>query len=1012
MAAPLILVEAQPRNAATGAPVTTRLAGGGGALPYYYVGQHWRAGLAGLPTIVTSIDFDGTDLGIGSVPQAMTLRWAPASSAALAELAALHWADAAITVRVGPEGAYPPVLTAGKVLSVSARDGALSIALADPAADLKKPILVDRFAGTGGVEGPAELEDRIKPRAWGRVFNVEGFVLDAANNIYCFGDPARMWDSFVSVRDKGATAAALNVLAWQGSVAATFAALQAAAAPQGGGVACPSIACVKWWTQPSGALCADIKGENAGGYVETAAEIAQRIAASVSTVAFAAGTVAAAATARPAPVGWYQVDESGTAAAALDRILSDVSLLWVLNDDQIFIRKWEWGASVALARSVEVSRRSTFKPVIRRRLGYRRNQHVMTRDAIAGIVLATDVVLDDGTTAQDLQSITLAAMELASGKVKTFFEPAPPLASESKPGDLWFDTDDGNFMYRRLPGDTGRISFGGAVITFGGGSILYRPWAPAPDQRIAQALAQAASAISAAQDAQATADEAIDSLAALVDDGLLTGVEKKQLVIDDSRLQGAWSILDAQAALFGITTERTAAAAARTNWLALRNGLVPAWNDVSADTAVVRATFLATLGAYDDALTTLQKAISAKAATTADWTGVTGAGKDQLLADAATAKANAASALLSIGVIQSDGYLSASEKPDIIRQRIAIEAEYGGLVARAAAQGVSSTTYQGAYTALIAYLDALSPAWNNTGLDTAVVPATFNGKFTDYYFARTGLFNSTADLTAANQVAVTVAQSLEIPADYTGALAAGTLPKYIVPVVKRGGVDVTTNASITYALSNWTGGCTNTNTTVDNGAGSATKGRVAIGGDWNADGSVDLSISSNGLLVQTCPLTIKKRLASAPSGGGSGSSGFVKTGDFDIAGQSIGNTTLNEVARIPNMVKATGETIKAYFNATYTCSASANASRNMIAKWQYSVAGANSWTDLAAAVNGSNAQFLLGSGTSSTGSIPCNQTAAPANGNYDLRLVAAINNNASLATLLVESGYGFVKIEP
>jgi hypothetical protein len=417
MAAPLILVEAQPRNAATGAVITTRLAGGGGAVPYHYGGEHWRAGLTGLPTIVASIDFDGTDLGTGSVPQAMSLDWAPSSASDLAAMAALHWIDAVITVRIGPEGALPPVVTTGKVIETSSDGGALTISLSDPAADLKQPILSARFAGTGGIEGPAEWEGQIKRRAWGRVWNLEGEPIDAANNVYCFGDPAHPWAEFVAVRDKGAAASGLTTLAWAGSVAATFAALQAAEAPIGGGVVCPSIACVKWWTQPAGTLCADIRGEIGSGYADSAAAIAQRIAATVSTVAFAPGTVEAAIAARPAPAGWLAADESGTAAAALDALLGDASLLWLLDNDLIVLRQWAWGAPVAAATSLDASRRQAFKPVSRRRLGYRRNQTVMTRDALAGIVLATDVVLGDGSTAENLQSAVQAAQDAADAAI-------------------------------------------------------------------------------------------------------------------------------------------------------------------------------------------------------------------------------------------------------------------------------------------------------------------------------------------------------------------------------------------------------------------------------------------------------------------------------------------------------------------------------------------------------------------------------------------------------------------
>lgn len=105
---------------------------------------------------------------------------------------------------------------------------------------------------------------------------------------------------------------------------------------------------------------------------------------------------------------------------------------------------------------------------------------------------------------------------------------------------------------------------------------------------------------------------------------------------------------------------------------------------------------------------------------------------------------DATSALGKIVIIQSDGYLSAGEKPDIIRQWGDIVAELSGIQAQAAAVGVSATVFTSAYTALGTYLGGLSPAWNNTGLDTAIVPATFNGKFGDYYYARTAILNAIA----------------------------------------------------------------------------------------------------------------------------------------------------------------------------------------------------------------------------------------------------------------------------
>ena len=401
MSAPLILVETGPRDPATGESVIVRLAGAGAVLPYRYADQHWRAGLTGLPVSIARLDFDGEQLGGGGVPQALELRWAPAGNTAAAELARLYWKDAPIVVRVGPEGALPPIDTQGLVLDVSSAGGVLTLRLADLAVDLKKPLLTDRFAGTGGIEGPAEWEGQLKSRAWGRCFNLPGRPIKPGSNIWCFGDPRRLWRAFVDVRDMGvsAEAATLSVLDWQGSAEATFAALDAAATIAGGGVMAPSIACVKWWTTPAGDLHADVLGETAGGYVETAAGIAQRIVAARSALPFAPGAIASAAAARPAPFGWRCDSESVTAATAVSEILGDVSLSWVIEEDAIAFRAWDWAAPVRRARSQDVVRRKVVAPVATRRLGYRRNQAPMARGDLAAIVFARDVVMDDGTPA-------------------------------------------------------------------------------------------------------------------------------------------------------------------------------------------------------------------------------------------------------------------------------------------------------------------------------------------------------------------------------------------------------------------------------------------------------------------------------------------------------------------------------------------------------------------------------------------------------------------------------------
>lgn len=630
MPAPVVLVEATPRNGATAAPVTIRLAGGGAVVPYRYGGQDWRAGLSALPKSVATLDFDEGELGGGGVTQAMQLSWSPATNAKLAEVAALYWADAAVTVRIGPEDgtfALPPIVTTGLVLEAPIAEGALTIALADTIMDLKRPLLIDRYAGSGDLEGSTEWAGRIKPRSWGRCFNVGGRVIDTAYNIWNFGDPARPWQAFDKVRDSGVDAAAIVVLAWQGSIAATLAALRAAVVPEGGCVACPSLACVRWWTVPAGDLKADIRGEIDGGYVETAPQIAQRIVAARSTLAFAAGAITAATAARPMPFGWRVDNDNASAADQVSSVLADVSLSWILVDGAIVFRPWEWFASTRSARSQSVARRGLIAPVKGRKLGYRKNWSQMARGDLAALVFAQDVVYETGTSVADAIE---TAQTTADGKNKLFYAPAPPLAAVSAENDRWQDTANGNREYQRLAG-SGALSMGGTTVTFGGTRIIYRPWTPRRDAGIDSAIASAAiadgkavTAQAAATAAQATAGTAIGKLVNLADDSILSIDEKiKQLIPEDAKLEGAWAVLDTQAATFMITTERTAAAAARTAWQAYRNALSPAWNNITVDTTgLVRATYRSKLLDYDTSLVTLYKAFSAKAATVANWSGL------------------------------------------------------------------------------------------------------------------------------------------------------------------------------------------------------------------------------------------------------------------------------------------------------------------------------------------------------------------------------------------------------
>lgn len=677
----VVLVEAQPRRAADGVAETVRLAGGGAVAPYYYLGQHWKAGVTDLPTITTRLGFGPDGWTGGAVPQVSTVEWAgdPAT------LAAYFWKSAAITIRVGPDGGTDPEFEAiltGKVTTATVPEDNLVLTLADPAADLYRPILTARFTGTGGIEGDSDVVGRTKRRTWGRRQNVEGRVLLAGHNIYEFGDPAYPWQAFDDVRDGGGSASSLTVLAWQGSIAATLTALQAATAPEGGGVAAPSIACVKWWTKPDKPLTAAVRGEIGTGYVETAPEIAQRILSARSSLTIA--NLSASAAIRGGAAGWHVGDENETIAQALDGLLGGVSLLWVLEDSgQIRLRPWAWGTSVTSLTSIKATRGNFYPPHRARSVGYQANDRVMNRGEIIEKLLL-DAAADAAAALNAAEAALALAEDAAStadGKVELFFQPSPPAAAAYK--DLWFDTDDGNKQFVNMgPG----LFIGGVEVTIGGMS-LDLPWVLAQDQGIGQALADAAGA-------QATADGKVTTF--------VTETPSDPAPV----AEGVGDL-----------------------WLKKWLGIVYRWDGAGWPEHSSLGSPAGTYVAGQEAAALVADAATAK-------TNAASA-----LANANSALSQIGTITSDAVLDKSEKPEVVRQYGAIIDEQAGIDAR-----ATAYGITTEKTTYDNAVSALTSYLTGLSPAYNSYTQDTPISRGTFNGKFNDIYFARQALLNKIAEI--------------------------------------------------------------------------------------------------------------------------------------------------------------------------------------------------------------------------------------------------------------------------
>lgn len=210
----------------------------------------------------------------------------------------------------------------------------------------------------------------------------------------------------------------------------------------------------------------------------------------------------------------------------------------------------------------------------------------------------------------EVQASVLEAIALAASKGKVWTTATMPAVADSNVGDTWIDPADGTF-YERVSA-TGILLGGKVVVLDGKRPIL--PWKLAETQVLRDAKALAGQAYT-------DANAAIDAVAGLADDGILSINEKiTKLIPESARLADKWASLSATAAALSVST--SAASSARTAWLAMLAALSPAWNDITQDTPVVRATYDGARDAYDAALYALAQAIDAKAATLSHWSGV------------------------------------------------------------------------------------------------------------------------------------------------------------------------------------------------------------------------------------------------------------------------------------------------------------------------------------------------------------------------------------------------------
>lgn len=341
---------------------------------------------------------------------------------------------------------------------------------------------------------------------------------------------------------------------------------------------------------------------------------------------------------------------------------------------------------------------------------------------IYGPVKTGNLAIDFGniTGTEELLQDLENALSLAAARGKVWTTPSAPATADSNVGDTWIAPD--GVFYDRVPGG---ILLGGHVVVLDG----FRPsiyWTRSANQPLE-------STIMMANDAALTAGQTATRIEAYDNDDILDISEKRRLILDDQNLEAAYQEIIVSATALAV--DYTDLTTARTDYLAFRNGIAPAWNDTTQDSPVTRNSLDAVIVDYRSAFEKVRSDIEAAAKALAD----------AAQSDADTASAAAAQANNVLADIASDGVLTPGEKPEVILKRDVILDEQAGITAEATSYGITTekTDYTASITALTSYLATLTTPvlWSNLSGNTTIVGSTFRGKFADVYAARQVLLN-------------------------------------------------------------------------------------------------------------------------------------------------------------------------------------------------------------------------------------------------------------------------------
>lgn len=240
----------------------------------------------------------------------------------------------AIRILVGPPAAaradFGSVFT-GVVKTAAIGEQDVRLSLSDGSAVLEHPINRIAYAGTGGLEGGADLKGKPKPKAWGHVFNVPAPLVNSTLLIYqvhdgLVSDVPLVWDRQIALT-KGADYASQTELETVAPSAGQFRVWKA------GG-------CFRLGSTPAGLVTADALGDASGaGYINMTGDIVNRVL--IDQALLLSAQIDAAAIAQlnvdaPAEVGIWTGTEVRSIGEVVGQLLAGVGAFGGISRTGLF----------------------------------------------------------------------------------------------------------------------------------------------------------------------------------------------------------------------------------------------------------------------------------------------------------------------------------------------------------------------------------------------------------------------------------------------------------------------------------------------------------------------------------------------------------------------------------------------------------------------------------------------------------------------------------------------------